>query len=146
MVCYESRKLNEHKKNNVTHDLTLTTIFHALNMWRNYLLGRIFVLMSDHSGLRYLFDQPNQNVRKAICLAMINEFDFDIGYIKMKENMVANASSRRVQVNNIQAMSSYGRDLHDQILQEGEQVKGTRILGTCYNSRVQVIRMWTTVS
>jgi len=56
VVCYESRKLNEHEKNYLTHDLELPTIIHALKMWRHYLLGRRFVLMSDHSGLRYLFD------------------------------------------------------------------------------------------
>lgn len=58
MVFYESRKLNEHKRNYVIHDLKLATIIHALKMWRHYLLGRKFVLMSDHSGLRYFFTNP----------------------------------------------------------------------------------------
>ena len=52
MVCYESRKLNEHEQNYVAHDLKLTTIIHALKMWRRYLFGRRFVLMSGHGGLR----------------------------------------------------------------------------------------------
>lgn len=47
MACYESRKLNEHEKNYVTHDLVLASIIHALKMSRYYLLGRRFVLMSD---------------------------------------------------------------------------------------------------
>ena len=51
VVFYESRKLNEHEVNNVTHDLELATIVHALKMWRHYLLGRKFVLMIDHCGL-----------------------------------------------------------------------------------------------
>lgn len=82
MVYYESKKLNEHEQNYVTRDLELTTIIHALNMWRHYLLGRRFVLMSDHSRLRYLFNQPNLNSRKARWLAMLSEFDFEIIYIK----------------------------------------------------------------
>jgi len=53
VVCYESRKLNEHKQNYLTHDLELAVITHALKMWRHYLLGMRFLLMSDHSGLRY---------------------------------------------------------------------------------------------
>ena len=56
VVCYKSRKLNEHEQNYVTHDLELETIIHALNMWRHYLLDKRFILMSDHNGLRYLFD------------------------------------------------------------------------------------------
>jgi hypothetical protein len=51
VVCYESRKLNEHEVNYVTHDLDLAAIVHALKMWRHYLLGRKFVLMTDHCGL-----------------------------------------------------------------------------------------------
>jgi hypothetical protein len=51
VVFYESRKLNEHEVNYVTHDLELAAIVHALKMWRHYLLGRKFVLMTDHCGL-----------------------------------------------------------------------------------------------
>ena len=46
-------------------------LIHALNMWRHYLLGRRFILMSDHIRLRYLFDKPNLNTRQAICLISI---------------------------------------------------------------------------
>ena len=35
VVCYESIKLKDHKKNYATHDLELATIVHALNMWRH---------------------------------------------------------------------------------------------------------------
>jgi len=108
VVCYESRKLNEHKKNYVTHDLELTTIIDSLNMWRHYLLCRRFVLMSNHNGLRYLFEQQNLNSRQAIWLDMINDFDFKIRYIKGKENMVADALSRHIHVSHIPNMSSYG--------------------------------------
>jgi len=103
--------LNEHEQNYVTHDHELATIIHALKMWRHYLLGRIFILMSDHSGLRYLFDQPNMNARQARWLATISEFDFEIRYIKGKENNVVDALSRRVQVNHMSTMSSYRIDL-----------------------------------
>ena len=91
----------------MTHDLELEAIIHSLKMWRRYLLGRMFVLMSDHSGLRYLFDQPNLNSRKARWLATLNELDCKIRYIKGKENRVTNALSKRVQANHIANMSSY---------------------------------------
>ena len=94
--CYESRKLNEHEKNYVTHDLELEAIIHALNMWMHYLLRRGFILMRDHSRWRYLFYQPNLNAIQDIWLATLSEFDFEIMYIKGKENMVAYTFSRRV--------------------------------------------------
>lgn len=111
VVCYKSRKLNKHKHNYVTHDLELAVIIHALKMWRHYLLGRRFILMSDHSGMRYLFDQPNVNAMQDGWLATLSEFEFEIKYVKGKENEVTYALSRRVQENHITTMSSYGIDL-----------------------------------
>lgn len=116
MVCYESSKLKEHEKNYVTHDLELAFIIHALKMWRHYLPSMRFILKSDNSGLRYLFDQPKLNVRQAIWLDTLSEFDFEIRYIKGKENTVVEALSRRVWVNHISVVSSYETDLQEQIL------------------------------
>ena len=42
VVSYESKKLKEHEKNRYTHDLELVAIIHALKMWRQYLIERIF--------------------------------------------------------------------------------------------------------
>ena len=78
VVCYESRKLNLQEQNYATHDLELAVIIHALKIQRHYIIGRRFVLMSDHSGLWYLFYQPNLNGRLAQWLAIISEFDFEI--------------------------------------------------------------------
>jgi len=58
VVCYESGKL-EHKNNETIHDLELATIVHALKVWRHYLLGRIFELITDHISFKYLFYEPN---------------------------------------------------------------------------------------
>jgi len=116
VICYELRKLNEHEQKYPTHDLELAVIIHALNMWRHYILGRRFTLMSDHNGLWYLFDQPNLNGRQARWLAMISEFDFEIRYIKGKEKRVEDALSRWIQVNHLATMSAYGTKLQDRIL------------------------------
>jgi hypothetical protein len=68
VVCYESRKLKEHERTYATHELELSTIIHALNMWRHYLMGRKFELRIDHYGLKHLFGQPTLNTRKTIWL------------------------------------------------------------------------------
>ena len=52
---------------------------------------------------------------------MISEFEFEIKYIKGKENRIADALSKRIQVNHIATMSSYGKNLWDRILQVGQQ-------------------------
>ena len=96
MIWDKSMKLNVHEKNYVTHHLELVVIIYALKMWRHYLLGRRFVLMSDHIRLRYLFNQTCLNNRQARRLATLSDSDFEITYIKGKENRVANGLSRRV--------------------------------------------------
>lgn len=117
VICYESIKLKENEKNYVMHDLELVAIIHALKMWRHYLMGRKFELRTDHHGLKYLFDQPNLNARQARWLEMISEFDFDIVYVKGKENCVADALSRRVHVVYTVTASSGISDLKDKVLE-----------------------------
>jgi hypothetical protein len=75
----------------VTHDLELAAIVHALKLWRHYLLGRKIVLMTDHCGLRYMFDQPKLNAKQARWMALLSEFDFEIKHVKGKENKVVDA-------------------------------------------------------
>lgn len=72
------------------------------------------------------------NGRQAQWLAKISEFNFEIRYIEGKENIVAYALSRRIQVNHLEAMRSYGTDLHDRILQAGQQdVRYMEIMQGC---------------
>jgi hypothetical protein len=115
VVCYESRKLNEHEVNYVTHDLELATIVHALKMWRNYLLGRKFVLMTDHCGLWHLFDQPKLNARQARWMDVLSEFDFEIKHIKGKENKVVDALSISMKSIHLAAVSTYETNVRERV-------------------------------
>jgi hypothetical protein len=74
----------------------LAAVIHALKMWRHYIMGRKFLLLTDNSGVKYLFNQPDLNARQARWLAFLSEFDFEVRHIKGKENKVADALSRRI--------------------------------------------------
>jgi hypothetical protein len=54
--------------------------------------------MTDHFGLRHLFDQPKLNARKARWMALLSDFDFEIKHIKGKENRVVDALSRSIKI------------------------------------------------
>jgi hypothetical protein len=99
----------------VTHDLEMAAIVHALKMWRHYLLGRKFVLMTDHYGLRYLFDQPNFNARQARWMALLSKFDFEIKHIKGKENKVADALSRSMKIIHLAAVSTCETNVKERV-------------------------------
>jgi hypothetical protein len=127
VIFYEYRKLNEHEFNYVTHDMELAAIVHALKMWRHYLLGRRFVLMTDHSGLRYLFGQPKLNVRQAKWMDLLSDFDFEIKHIKGKENRVVDALSRIMKVVHLAVVSANESDIK-------ERVKTTQEIDAFFNT------------
>jgi hypothetical protein len=93
MICYESQKLKEHERNYVTHDLELAAVIHALKMWRHYIMGRKFLLLKDNSGVKYMFNQRDLNMRQARWISFLSKFDFEVRHIKGKENNVADALS-----------------------------------------------------
>jgi hypothetical protein len=107
--------LNKHEINYVTCDLELVVIVHALKMWRNYLLGRRFVLKTDHSGLRYLFDHPKLNAIQSRWMALLSEFDFEIKHIKGKENRVVDALSRSMKVIHLAVIITCESDIKERV-------------------------------
>jgi hypothetical protein len=117
VICYESRKLKDHERNYATHDLELATIVHALRKWRHYLMGKRFELRTDHNGLKYLFDQPNLNVRQRRWLEFLSEYELDIKHIKGKENKVVDALSRKVHELHATTISMYQTDIKSKILE-----------------------------
>ncbi|GJT20822.1 putative reverse transcriptase domain-containing protein [Tanacetum coccineum] len=80
LIAYASRQLKIHENNNTTHDLELGAVAFALRMWRHYLYGT-----------KKLF----------------SDYDYKIRYHPSKENVVADALSRkeRMKPRRAQAMS-----------------------------------------
>eukprot|EP00253_Pinus_taeda_P015903 PITA_15903 len=97
VIAYESRKLKEHEQKYSAYDLELAAVIHALKMWRHYLMGRKFLLHTDHHSLTNYFSQPTLNARQARWVDFLSGFDFDIKHLQGKENKVADALSRKVQ-------------------------------------------------
>jgi hypothetical protein len=93
----------------------MASIVHALKMWRHYLLGRKFVLMTDHYGLQYLFDKPKLNARQARWMALLSEFDFEIKHVKGKENKVVDALSRSMKTIHLVAVSTYETNVKERV-------------------------------
>ena len=113
--------LKVHKNNYATYDLELAVVIHALKMWQHHLIGRIFFLMTDNKGLKYLLDQPNLDARQARWLTFLSEYDLEIQHIKGKENKVADALSRNARLNFAAAISTYVSDLDEQLKEGIEQ-------------------------
>ena len=101
VVAYASRQLKKHELNYPTHDLELAAVLHALITWRQYLLGNKCEIFTDHKSLKYIFTQPNLNLRQTRWMETIKDFDLSISYTPGKANVMADALSRKSYCNNL---------------------------------------------
>ena len=53
-VAYESRKLSPAEQNYAIHKKELLAIVHAIRLWRMYLEGQHFTVITDHASLEYI--------------------------------------------------------------------------------------------
>jgi hypothetical protein len=103
VVAYSSRQLKVHMKNYPTHDLELPAVVHALKTWRHYLYGQKCDIYTDHKSLKYIFTQSELNMRQRRWLELFKDYELEIHYHLGKANVVADALSRKSQVNMLAA-------------------------------------------
>ena len=101
VVAYASRQLRPHEENYPTHDLELVAVVHALKTWRHYLLGNRCEIFTDHQSLKYIFTQPDLNLRQRRWIELIKDYDLKIFYTPGKANVMADALSRKSYCNNL---------------------------------------------
>ena len=78
-----------------TYDKEMYALVHALKTWQHYLLPKEFVIHTDHESLKPLKGQNKLNKRHARWSEFIESFPYVIKYKQGKENVVADALSRR---------------------------------------------------
>src|SRR3954467_5213615 len=103
-VAFESRQMSPAEKNYAIHEKELLAIVHALKVWRHYLEGQEFNVITDHQSLRYLQTQDKLNRRQARWVELLQAYHFNILYKPGKTNVVADALSRRPDLMNIQLL------------------------------------------
>ncbi|WVZ76161.1 hypothetical protein U9M48_024158 [Paspalum notatum var. saurae] len=85
VIAYASCQLRKHEK------------------WRHYLLGYTCHIYTDHKSLKYIFTQPELNMRQRRWLELIKDYDVEVHYHPGKANVVADALSRKAHCNFIEA-------------------------------------------
>ena len=89
-----------------THDLELAVVVHSLKIWRHYILGHKCDIYTDHKSLKYIFTQNDLNLRQRWWLELIKDCELEIHYHPSKANVVADALSRKNQLNMLEAIES----------------------------------------
>jgi len=78
-----------------TYDKELYALVRTLETWQHYLWPKEFVIHSDHESLKHLKGQGKLSRRHAKWVEFIETFPYVIKYKQGKENIVADALSRR---------------------------------------------------
>nr|GEV97192.1 hypothetical protein [Tanacetum cinerariifolium] len=78
-----------------TYEKEMLAVVKAIRKWRHYLLGRTFVVKTDHMSLKYLLEQHITMPAQAKWLSKLLGYDYKIEYKKRVSNKGADALSRR---------------------------------------------------
>ncbi|GKC67531.1 putative reverse transcriptase domain-containing protein [Tanacetum coccineum] len=70
----------------------------ALKILRHYLYGTKCTVFTDHKSLQHILDQKELNMRQCHWLELLSDYDCEIRYHPGKENVVADALSRKERI------------------------------------------------
>ncbi|KAK3035333.1 hypothetical protein RJ639_034041 [Escallonia herrerae] len=104
-VAYESRKLNEGERRYTTHEKELLAVVHCLRVWRHYLLGSSFIVRTDNIVVSHFLSQSKLTSKQARWQELLAEFNFMLEYRAGSTNSVADALSRRTELNQVALMA-----------------------------------------
>jgi hypothetical protein len=94
-LAFESRPLKGRDLHKPIYEKEMMAILHALKKWCPYLIGRHFKVKTDHDSLKYFLEQRLSSEEQQKWVTKILGYDFEIVYKKGKQNVVADALSRK---------------------------------------------------
>src|SRR3954466_9776865 len=94
-VAYHSEKLDGARLNYSIYDKEFFALVRSLEVWQHYLWSKEFVIHSDHQSLKFVKTQVSLNKRHAKWVEFIESFPYVVKYKKGRENVVADALSRK---------------------------------------------------
>lgn len=68
---------------------------HVLAKFRTYLVGGKFIVKKNHNSLKYFLNKKELNDRQQKWVSRLQEYNFEIVYVKGKINIIVDALSRR---------------------------------------------------
>ncbi|GMF27116.1 unnamed protein product [Phytophthora fragariaefolia] len=96
VVSFQSHQLKAAEKNYPVHDKELLAMKYALVKFRVHLLGqKPFMIHTDHASLRTATSSPHLSQRMTRWLSFFTEYNFAVEYKPGKQNVLADALSRR---------------------------------------------------
>ncbi|KAE9031891.1 hypothetical protein PR001_g10851 [Phytophthora rubi] len=93
-IAYASKVNSSAESNYSITELECFAVVWSVKLFRPYLYGRMFVIITDHSALKWLMTRPNLAGRLHRWSLTLQEYEFEIEYRPGATNVVADALSR----------------------------------------------------
>lgn len=95
VIAFGSRTLSSAERNYCTTRVELLAVVTFIRQFRYFLLGKRFILRTDHSSLRWLHSFKNIEGQAARWLEQLSNFDYTIVHRAGKDHQNADGLSRR---------------------------------------------------
>jgi len=93
-IAYFSKALSLKHQGLSAYEKELMALVLAVEKWRPYLLGRHFIIKTDHFSLKFLLGQKITTVFQSKWLPKLMGYDYEIQFRQGKENLAADGLSR----------------------------------------------------
>lgn len=143
-VGFASRTLNDHEINYAVIEKELLSVIWATKYFRPYLYGTKFHLKTDHQPLVWLNSLKEPNAKLQRWRLRLNEYEFDVEYIKGKDNKVADFLSRinvdKCEINNLEDNESGNTTINSGTENLGDHIPIADRIVNKYQSQIILVK------
>jgi hypothetical protein len=95
-LAFTNKQLSERNLGKSIYEKEMLAIWHVVDLWHPYLLGKLFQIKIYHQSLKYFLEQPISSPKQQKWVTKLFGYDYDIIYKKGKDNVVVDALSRKI--------------------------------------------------
>ena len=123
VIAYAGRKLSRNEQNYCVTRKELLAVVYFTKHFRQYLLGRKFVIRTDHAALSWLRKTPEPLGQNSRWLELLGEYEFDIRHRSGTKHGNADALSRHPCLNKPSCTACHLKDAECAPMRTGETPK-----------------------
>ena len=94
-LAFTRKQLSERNLGKSIYEKEMLAILHVVDLWCPYILGQRFQIKTYHQSLKYFLEQRISSPEKQKWVTKLFGYDYEIIYNKGKDNVVADALSRK---------------------------------------------------